>query len=79
MIVDQLMVSVGSIHFDNRFFRLNDEANLNVYNAAFAARQIGVFEQDLTRSRQGTLAQWEARPMKEKIMERMALLLQSQL
>ena len=79
MIVDQLMVSVGSTNFDNRSFRLNDEANLNVYDAAFAARQTGVFEQDLTQSRQVTLAQWEARPMKEKIMERMALLLQSQL
>ena len=48
MIVDQLMVSVGSTNFDNRSFRLNDEANLNVYDAAFAARQTGVFEQDLT-------------------------------
>ena len=40
LIVDQLMVSVGSTNFDNRSFRLNDEANLNVYDAEFAtARQ----------------------------------------
>ena len=32
LIVDQLMVSVGSTNFDNRSFRLNDEANLNVYD-----------------------------------------------
>ena len=37
LIVDQLMVSVGSTNFDNRSFRLNDEANLNVYDADFAA------------------------------------------
>jgi len=37
--VDGLLVSVGSTNFDNRSFRLNDEANLNVYDAAFAQRQ----------------------------------------
>ena len=79
MIVDQLMVSVGSTNFDNRSFRLNDEANLNVYDAAFAARQTQVFEQDVTLSRRVTLAQWEARPLHEKLKERLALLLQSQL
>ena len=30
MIVDEFMTSVGSTNFDNRSFRLNDEANLNV-------------------------------------------------
>ena len=40
------MVSVGSTNFDNRSFRLNDEANLNVYDPAFAARQSAVFEDD---------------------------------
>ena len=30
MIVDALLVSVGSTNFDTRFFRLNDEANLNL-------------------------------------------------
>ena len=79
MIIDQLMVSVGSTNFDNRSFRLNDEANLNVYDAVFAARQTQVFEQDLAQSQRVTLAQWEARPLKEKFKERLALLLQSQL
>ena len=79
MIVDQLMVSVGSTNFDNRSFRLNDEANLNVYDAVFATRQTQVFEDDLKQSRRVTLAQWEARPFKEKFNERLALLLHSQL
>jgi phosphatidylserine/phosphatidylglycerophosphate/cardiolipin synthase-like enzyme len=38
------MVSVGSTNFDLRSFRLNDEASLNVYDAAFAARMTEVFE-----------------------------------
>src|SRR4030095_15326782 len=37
MIVDDVFVSVGSANFGNRSFRLNDEANLNVYGPEFAA------------------------------------------
>ena len=79
MIVDNLLVSVGSTNFDNRSFRLNDEANLNIYDTVFAERQTLIFEEDLKNSRQVTYEQWAARPMKEKFMERMALLLESQL
>ena len=49
MIVDGLLVSVGSTNFDNRSFRLNDEANLNIYDAAFAREQVTVFEDDLAQ------------------------------
>jgi cardiolipin synthase A/B len=79
MIVDQLLVSVGSTNFDNRSFRLNDEANLNVFDPAFAARQTAVFEDDLRRARQISYAAWADRPLKEKLQERLALLLGSQL
>lgn len=79
MVVDKLLVSVGSTNFDNRSFRLNDEANLNVFDTTFAERQTQVFEDDLKRSRRVTYEQWEARPLKEKVMERLALLLGSQL
>ncbi len=79
MIVDSLMVSVGSTNFDNRSFRLNDEANLNVYDTAFAQRQSAIFEDDLSRARQVTYEAWADRPLKEKLMERVALLLESQL
>jgi cardiolipin synthase len=37
MIVDGLLVSVGSTNFDNRSFRLNDEGTLNVVDKAFAS------------------------------------------
>ena len=79
MIVDKLLVSVGSTNFDNRSFRLNDEANLNVFDTAFAEKQTGIFEQDLMRARQVTYQAWADRPLKEKLMERVALLLESQL
>ena len=79
MIVDDLWTSVGSTNFDNRSFRLNDEANLNVYDADFARDQVRAFEQDKTRSRRITLNDWQNRPWAEKLTEHLAGLLRSQL
>lgn len=79
MIVDRRMVSVGSTNFDNRSFRLNDEANLNVYDEAFARRQSEVFEQDIRRSRRVTHEDWLNRPWTEKMTEKLTGLLESQL
>lgn len=75
MIVDGYMTSVGSTNFDVRSFRLNDEANLNLYDYAFAERQTKIFEQDLKKSRRITHAQWLARPWREKLHEHTAALL----
>ncbi|MBI5279683.1 MAG: cardiolipin synthase B [Burkholderiales bacterium] len=77
MIVDGFMTSVGSTNFDVRSFRLNDEANLNVYDAGFARRQVRVFEEDLKRSRRITLQQWLARPWSEKLHEHTVALLRA--
>jgi cardiolipin synthase len=79
MVVDGLWVTVGSTNFDPRSFRLNDEANVNYYDVDFAQRQIGVFEQDLARSRQITLQEWNGRPLAEKFWEHAASILGSQL
>ena len=79
MIIDALMVSVGSTNFDPRSFRLNDEANLNIYAAEFSRQQIAVFNADLARSRRITLEQWQQRPMREKVLEHAASLIGAQL
>lgn len=79
MIVDDLLVSVGSTNFDNRSFRLNDEATLNIVDATFASEQKSIFEADLRRSSLITNAAWLDRPLKEKIGERLASLFGSQL
>ena len=79
LIVDQRLVSVGSTNFDNRSFRLNDEANLNVYDAAFAQSVTAVFEADLRHGRQVTLDAWLSRPWHQKVLERISALLSSQL
>lgn len=77
--VDGLLSSVGSTNFDNRSFRLNDEANLNIYDTAFAAAQTTQFEEDLTHSKRVTLQAWRDRPLREKAWEHIASLLSSQL
>ncbi len=79
LIVDGLLVSVGSTNFDNRSFRLNDEANLNVYDPAFAEAATRVFEADLKRSQRITLEDWQQRPFREKLLEKAAALLSRQL
>ena len=66
LVVDGLWVSVGSTNFDTRSFRLNDEANLNVYDRDFARRQVAQFEKDLQKSRRITYEEWHGRPFLEK-------------
>jgi len=72
LVVDELLVSAGSTNFDNRSFRLNDEANLNVLGAPFARQQIEIFQRDLQRSRPITLQAWQQRPWQEKVLEHAA-------
>jgi cardiolipin synthase len=67
LIVDDLWTSVGSSNLDNRSLRLNDEANLNVLDRGFAARQRAIFEQDKARSKRVSLEEWKHRSLYEKV------------
>jgi cardiolipin synthase len=69
LIVDEAWVSVGSANLDPRSLRLNDEANLNVFSAEFAAEQSQVFEADKTRSREVTYAEWKHRSFWRRLRE----------
>jgi cardiolipin synthase A/B len=79
MIIDEAFVTIGSSNLDERSFRLNDEANLNVYGTEFAAEQIALFEEDLANSRQVSLEEWQNRPWTEKAGDFIASLARSQL
>ena len=79
MVVDDTWVSVGSTNFDDRSFRLNQEANLNVLDRAFGAEQAGVFADDRARSRRVTLEEWRHRPLWERVQERFAGVVRKQL
>jgi cardiolipin synthase len=79
MVVDDHWVSLGSGNFDNRSFRLNDEANLNAFSEALAAEQTAIIEADLARSRRIQPRRWRQRRWERRLWERAALLLRSQL
>ncbi len=79
LVVDGHWCTVGSANFDNRSFRLNDEANLNVFDRAFAAEQVAIVEADLQQCVRITPSRWRARPFGKRLYERTALLLRSQL
>ena len=79
LIVDDLLVSVGSTNFDLRSFQLNDEASLNVYDREFAAKMTRVFENDLKPGRRYTYETWAARPWTEKFAETFLQPIKSQL
>ena len=71
--VDGFLVPVGSTNFDNRSFRLNDEANLNIHDKKFAALQTIQFEIYLTKSTRITFEAWERQPWTEKAIEHVAM------
>lgn len=79
LVVDGQFVSVGSTNFDMRSIRLNDEASLNIYNSDFAARMTAVFEADLLTAQAYSIAQWQSRPLSEKLSEMILLPIKSQL
>ena len=79
MIIDDVFVSVGSANFGNRSFRLNDEANMNVYSRQFAEEQIRIFEEDKQQARQMTYKEWKNRSLWKRFMEVVTAPFRSQL
>lgn len=79
LVVDDLWTSVGSTNFDNRSFKLNDEANLNVLDGDLALRERATFERDKGRARRITLEEWRARPRSQRVKEWLADRFRSQL
>jgi cardiolipin synthase len=69
MIVDDAWVSVGSVNFDERSFRYNDEANLNVLNQELAAELIESFEADKALSRRLTIDNFDRRNFVSKSID----------
>jgi cardiolipin synthase len=79
LVIDGVWSSVGSANFDDRSFRLNDEANLNVFSEELAQEQIRLIDADIEHSRRMVLNKWRHRKFGRRLNERLALLLRSQL
>ena len=79
MVIDDLWTSIGSTNFDNRSFRLNDEANLNIYDGGFALEQVRCFERDKNRCQPVTIEQLERRSAQGTLADMAASTVESQL
>ncbi|WP_169728132.1 cardiolipin synthase [Massilia alkalitolerans] len=79
LIVDNLLVSVGSTNFDNRSFSINDEANLNVLHEGFAREQTAIFEDDWRHASPVTKAEHRERPWWQRLSTGVASLFSAQL
>jgi cardiolipin synthase len=72
MIVDDIWVTAGTVNFDDRSFRINDENTLEVWNEEFAAQLVKQFEADKAKSRHITPGEYKARPWYVKTAENFA-------
>ncbi|MQA88234.1 MAG: cardiolipin synthase B [Streptosporangiales bacterium] len=77
--VDGVWSSVGSVNFDNRSFRLNDEATLCVQSDAFAAQLTEQFERDIVHSEEFPPERWHTRPLRQRAHEQLLRLTHRQL
>jgi cardiolipin synthase A/B len=73
MVVDGEWATVGSTNFDNRSFALNDEVNFVVYDRALAGRLDRVFAEDLAHATPVDYGTWRARPLRDRVLEALAL------
>jgi cardiolipin synthase len=67
MVIDAEWTSVGSANFDDRSFRLNDEANLNIFSARLAQEQIRHIDADIAQSRRMVLRRWARRAAARRV------------
>jgi cardiolipin synthase len=79
LVIDGVWSSVGSANFDDRSFRLNDEANLNVFSEELAQQQMRLIDEDIKHSKRLVLKRWRNRQFGRRVNEQLALLLRSQL
>lgn len=69
MVVDDDLVTVGSVNFDNRSFAINDEITVNVLDAKIAADHERIFAADLSHSERIAPETFLHRPWWEKAAE----------
>jgi cardiolipin synthase A/B len=68
-IVDGLWGSIGSMNFDNRSLAFNNESNFVFLDKPLGAQMDSVFLDDLTRSKEITLAEFQRRPWYDRLIE----------
>ncbi len=75
MVIDGTIASVGTANMDIRSYKLNFEVNAIVYDSETAAKLEELFLQDILDSKVLTLADYENRPLYQRMLESFARLL----
>ena len=78
LIVDETWAVLGTTNIDNRSFEHNDEVNIVMRDEAIARRLIADYTRDAGESREITLESWQRRPLWEKMIGRVAWILERQ-
>ena len=68
-IVDGMWGSIGSMNFDNRSLAFNNESNLAFLDSTLGAQMDSTFLDDLTRSKEMILAEFQRRPWYSRVIE----------
>jgi cardiolipin synthase len=68
-VFDRYWSIVGSTNLDYQSLIYNDEGNIGILDASFASKMIEIFEEDLKESLKTDLAEWQRRPLLEKLKE----------
>ena len=79
MLVDGIWGTVGSTNFDNRSFSLNDEINVSFQDPDLVKILESHFLDDLARSKEITLDQWDKRGPLERAIDRTSNILNVEL
>ncbi|HEX8170549.1 MAG TPA: phospholipase D-like domain-containing protein [Thermoanaerobaculia bacterium] len=77
--VDGTWSAIGSTNFDDRSFEVNDEVSLTVHDERIARELEETFERDLADAKEVDLEAWKRRPVKHKLLDFSAFLLNEQL
>ena len=69
LLVDDLVVSIGTCNIDNRSFALNFEITTLLYNKDFVNKNKQIFETDITNSQRITFSYFKRKFVSSKIMQ----------
>ena len=75
MSIDNQWASIGSVNLDNRSFRINDEANLNVYDEDFARFIRELIEEDMVKARRYDLERWKQCPWYHRLYGQIVMII----
>ena len=75
-VIDGLFSTVGSINFDGRSLRANEEDSLAFYDRDFAARLEATFVEDEKHCREVTYQSWRKRGLEQRLAELVSVFFQ---